>query len=111
MSGGLDFMECDTCRQKPGSHSLCRGCLHNRIVIERLERALQRAWADAASKDSKRDIDNPLVRAFINDAALFYASTDWYWDMSPPRLAPWLHVRGKWSLRGTELPALGWGGR
>lgn len=31
-----EFMECDTCRAKPGSPALCRGCLHNRQVIEEL---------------------------------------------------------------------------
>jgi len=29
----LDFVECDTCRAKPGSPTLCRGCLRNRAVI------------------------------------------------------------------------------
>ncbi len=28
-----EFMECDTCRAKPGSPTLCRGCLNNRQVI------------------------------------------------------------------------------
>jgi hypothetical protein len=28
------FMECDTCRAKSGSPTLCAGCLHNREVIE-----------------------------------------------------------------------------
>ena len=28
------FMECDACRAKPGSPTLCAGCLHNREVIE-----------------------------------------------------------------------------
>ncbi len=27
------FMECDTCRAKPGSPTLCLGCLHNREAI------------------------------------------------------------------------------
>lgn len=27
------FIECDTCRAKPGSPALCAGCLHNRRVI------------------------------------------------------------------------------
>lgn len=30
------FIECDTCRAKPGSPILCSGCLHNRDVIGRL---------------------------------------------------------------------------
>jgi hypothetical protein len=32
----LEFNECDTCRVKPGSPTLCSGCLHNRAVIEEL---------------------------------------------------------------------------
>ncbi len=28
-----DFMECDSCRAKPGSPPLCAGCLHNREAI------------------------------------------------------------------------------
>jgi len=27
------FEECDTCRKKPGSPTLCSGCLNNRKVI------------------------------------------------------------------------------
>lgn len=32
-----DFMECDTCAAKPGSPALCKGCLHNRTLIDRLK--------------------------------------------------------------------------
>lgn len=35
-----EFMECDTCRAKPGSPQLCRGCLNNRSLIESLESKL-----------------------------------------------------------------------
>lgn len=34
------FMECDTCRAKPGTPPLCAGCLHNRSVIGGLAGAL-----------------------------------------------------------------------
>lgn len=34
-----EFMECDTCRAKPGSPYLCKGCLHNRDVIFELSQA------------------------------------------------------------------------
>lgn len=34
----LEFVECDTCRAKPGSPELCDGCLRNRFVIETLKR-------------------------------------------------------------------------
>lgn len=30
------FLECDTCRSKSGSPELCKGCLHNRALIEKL---------------------------------------------------------------------------
>ena len=30
------FLECDSCRIKAGSPILCRGCLHNRALIEKL---------------------------------------------------------------------------
>lgn len=31
------FMECDTCRVKSGSLELCKGCLHNRTLIDKLQ--------------------------------------------------------------------------
>lgn len=34
------FIECDSCRTKPGSPTLCRGCRHNRDVIEALRRQI-----------------------------------------------------------------------
>lgn len=32
------FIECDSCRAKPGTPTLCSGCLHNRRVINSLRR-------------------------------------------------------------------------
>jgi secreted protein with Ig-like and vWFA domain len=40
-----DFMECDTCRAKPGSPTLCAGCLHNRRLIGMLRANLDAAFA------------------------------------------------------------------
>ena len=37
------FMECDTCRAKPGSPQLCAGCIHNRRMIGNLKSALAEA--------------------------------------------------------------------
>lgn len=34
----VGFMECDACRAKPGSPTLCPSCLHNRGLIEELYR-------------------------------------------------------------------------
>lgn len=31
------FIECDTCRVKPGSPELCWGCFHNRMLISKLK--------------------------------------------------------------------------
>lgn len=31
------FKECDTCATKPGTPTLCSGCIHNRDVITRIE--------------------------------------------------------------------------
>jgi len=33
-----EFIECDTCRAKPGMPILCWGCLHNRDLITKLRR-------------------------------------------------------------------------
>ena len=32
-----EFLECDSCRSKAGSPELCKGCIHNRGLIERLK--------------------------------------------------------------------------
>ena len=32
------FVECDTCRAKPGTPLLCAGCLQNRSTLGKLER-------------------------------------------------------------------------
>lgn len=37
----FEFVECDTCVQKPGSPPLCNGCLLNRATIERLKTLLK----------------------------------------------------------------------
>lgn len=35
-----DFMECDTCRAKLGSPYLCRGCVYNRDLVNKLNKKL-----------------------------------------------------------------------
>lgn len=44
----LDFMECDTCRAKPGTPVLCAGCLHNRAALGKASMAfevmMRRGW-------------------------------------------------------------------
>ena len=33
----VEFTECDTCRKKPGTPSLCNGCLKNRRSLDLLK--------------------------------------------------------------------------
>jgi hypothetical protein len=52
-----EFTECDACRSKPGSPTLCGGCLRNRALIEKLSgrttsgRASSKPEAPDAIKD------------------------------------------------------------
>lgn len=44
----FEFVECDACAAKPGSPSLCAGCLANRHVVSNLREALRETldrWA------------------------------------------------------------------
>ena len=36
-----DFVECETCRAKPGSPILCDSCLHNRALISALKSSIK----------------------------------------------------------------------
>lgn len=45
-----EFVECDSCRAKSGSPTLCRGCLHNREVIESFGRIVKLSKRSAAGK-------------------------------------------------------------
>ena len=53
-----EYVECDSCRAKPGSPTLCYGCLANRTTIGDLRVALAEAldqwqnWVDSASPNS-----------------------------------------------------------
>jgi hypothetical protein len=37
-----DFMECATCRAKPGAPLLCQACLHNRRLVGELRTEIER---------------------------------------------------------------------
>lgn len=37
MTQRFDFIECDTCRKKPGSPELCYGCYRNRTTIDEMD--------------------------------------------------------------------------
>lgn len=39
----FEFVECDACASRPGSPSLCAGCLANRHVVGKLREALREA--------------------------------------------------------------------
>jgi hypothetical protein len=36
----FDFVTCDFCAKKPETHSLCSGCLHNKDMIEYLNKCV-----------------------------------------------------------------------
>ena len=36
-----DFMECASCKSKPGTPPLCISCLHNREIIEQLDNSVK----------------------------------------------------------------------
>jgi len=64
----LGFMECDTCRPKPGSPLLCNGCFHNRTVIARLQEKiekLKRARKKKERQDNKRSVKSRTINSWI----------------------------------------------
>lgn len=50
----LEFMECDSCRAKPGSPQLCTGCLHNRSAIEKMKEVYWNRFTDIRDLFKKR---------------------------------------------------------
>lgn len=50
----ITFMECDTCRAKPGMPTLCSGCLHNRAIISNIQQ-VNRLF-DNLSKTNEKSI-------------------------------------------------------
>lgn len=65
------FMECDTCRSKPGSPELCAGCLHNRAVILEYEQRLKDIAATAKKRmkeigaSTEADAAEPVVPSHL----------------------------------------------
>lgn len=62
----MSFMECDTCRSKPGTPPLCRGCLHNRFIIASLKLLLNSQYGKFSNvprfaQEQSRDGDNQGV--------------------------------------------------
>lgn len=39
------FQECESCKAKPGTPTLCAGCLHNRQLIATYQAVIRRTWA------------------------------------------------------------------
>lgn len=60
-----DFVECDTCRAKPGTPPLCAGCLHNRRLI---------GWLRAALKPFSELADTWTVQTAAKDNAMLTVS-------------------------------------
>ena len=48
-----DFIECDECRAKCGTPSLCDSCISNRGLIENLKWKVE-SWRDVGLKDQER---------------------------------------------------------
>ncbi len=61
----FEFQECSTCAKKLGSPELCKSCLHNRTLIDKLSSALR--WAGRAhtiSEVSKTQHRDAFMAAF-----------------------------------------------
>ncbi len=54
----FQFIECETCKAKPGSPELCASCLNNRSVIDKLKN--QRNATTEASIVIRKD-DQPVM--------------------------------------------------
>lgn len=53
----LEFKECEICEAKPGSPYLCKSCLHNRTVIERLKTKIDKKNKLLVAVEKILDID------------------------------------------------------
>ena len=57
-----EFMECDTCRAKPGTPILCRGCLHNRSAMMEASKS---QWQDEPTGDGWHWIEGGGAREVV----------------------------------------------
>ena len=64
VSLGHGFVECDSCKAKPGSPTLCSGCLHNRSRAAEVQKEANRAeeWRVAAETSVLRN-DELMMRS------------------------------------------------
>jgi hypothetical protein len=60
----MTFVECDTCRAKPGTPQLCRGCLINRATIEAAMTRQQRVADRLSSVLSESNRVNAQIAAW-----------------------------------------------
>jgi hypothetical protein len=74
------FIECDTCKAKPGSPTLCAGCINNRRLIAHLQRESQCPSMDASE-----------TRVTIIKAPFFYGPHFW-WDVFAAAKDAGVHV-------------------
>jgi hypothetical protein len=87
-----EFMECDTCRAKPGSPTLCHGCLHNRDVISQYRRAsLTRSFLDA-------NVDRPSAPRWTAEPPSLAGYYWFYWGSCKAETAWMVELQdtGKW---------------
>ena len=61
-----EFVECDSCAKKPGSPTLCGGCLHNRNVAAQLMKEAKRDQTDLQFYDPIEEGVRPYVRLLRN---------------------------------------------
>ena len=55
-----EFIECDTCKVKPGSPTLCAGCLNNRQAISALSKAREEERSRIKEKLNELANDPPI---------------------------------------------------
>ncbi len=67
-----EFVECDSCRAKPGTPVLCNGCLRNRATIEALKPSAPVVYMPARIRNTDwtslgRETYNRLVQKYHDD--------------------------------------------
>lgn len=63
----MNFKECDTCAAKPGTPTLCDGCLNNRTVISHYKLMLSSAYGKFGKPVEVSPELDKAIDAFIAD--------------------------------------------